>query len=450
MKKVNKRVLCAVLAAVLALSMIVSGVYAWIDNSQHKSNVATGGNENKKQDVVLVEDYEEPDDWQQDDELKKEVWVKNTGEGNVFVRLQLKEYMDISKITYSYSDEYLLMDSDGKFVASAGGTATDPPTKAQRDAFKLALDNMVDINGDKINLVFDDSQIKPFKAYGDVWRFYLVTDKTTNINGKYGKRLLEDFDQATPRSLVAGVERGEYEETIDHKLHPTSECLYTPHTWLEPPAGPENCGHGDDGETPPRGFHDYVEWTLGQAAQLIKLSDWDGRPVAAWILDDSSPEGWAYWGQALEPGNETAKLLESIKLIKQPDGPFYYAIHVDMQTADLYQLKANFDDMPKEIEDALRDKLFTISGTPSVGVRGSDVVFTAMYDGKPVPVAEVNWLPPAAASGPALGPNTKFIATGVLRIGGGQSSATVILVTGKYTPADGIERTATFTVTIAA
>ena len=94
----TKRTICLILAAVVALSLIITGAYAWADNSQHRSNIATGGG-NVLNDVVLVEDYEEPDDWQQGDELKKEVWVRNTGEGPVFIRLQLKEYMDIAKVT---------------------------------------------------------------------------------------------------------------------------------------------------------------------------------------------------------------------------------------------------------------------------------------------------------------------------------------------------------------
>jgi len=434
--KLNRRFLCAVGAAVVALAMIVGGVFAWADNAQHKTNVFTGGNMHEKPDVVLIEDFEEPDDWREGDELKKEIWAKNTGDTQLYVRLQLKEYMDISKITYSYSEEYLLVDTDGRFVASTGVSAADLAS------FKLALDNM--------GLVYDDSQIITLRAYGETAdRFYLATSATTNINGKYGKRLLMDYDQAAPHSLVEGVVRGSYEETIDHKNHPTSECLYTPHLWNDPPAELNNCGQGDDSELydgTGLGFHDYVEWLLG--ADLILLSDWDGQPAAAWILDDTSDEGWAYWGEALRPGGSTSKLLESIKLIRQPDGPFYYAIHVDMQAADTYQLISNFDGMPDKVKDSYQEKIgFAIKASRQSFTKNNTdegyIKFTAFWNGTEIPAGDVEWSV-TGLTVDFVGPYTRFAAVdgtltpGNLTIGGGQPEGR-LQVTASYDSPDGVK-----------
>ena len=319
--KLPRRLLCGIGAAAVALSMLIGGAFAWADNSQHKTNAVAGGGQGEANDVVLVEDYEEPPDWLEDEALKKEIWARNTGGGPIFVRLQLKEYMDVAAAAYTYSDEFLLVDSDGKFVAA--------------DTLE-ALKAWLDENG----VPYTDDQFKRYTAYGgDAERFYFATGETTTINGKYGKKLLLGYAQGAPASLVPGVARGVYENTGDHWSHPTGECLYTPHLW--------------DGSADP--FREYVEWGMG--APLVKLSDWDGQPVAAWILDDSSAnkaEGWVYWGEALRPGDSTAKLLETITLAKQPAGPFYYAIHVDMQAADLYQLKAEFTGMPDKVNDSYR------------------------------------------------------------------------------------------------
>ena len=432
-------------AAVVAVALIIGGVFAWADNSQHKTNAMSGGNRIEKNDVVLVEDFEEPKDWQEGDELKKEIWVKNTGDGQVFVRLQLKEYMDIAKVTYTYSDEFLLVDTDGRFLQSAG-TGT-----ANLASFKLGLNNM--------GLVYEDSQIVTYKAYGDsVDRFYLATGETTNVNGKYGKRMLLDYDQAAFKSLVDGVARGAYEQTVDHKLHPTSECLYTPHLWNNPPAALNDCGQGDDSELydgTGLGFHDYVEWTLG--APLVKLSDWDGQPVAAWILDDSSDEGWAYWGEALKPGGETARLLESITLIQQPDGPFYYAIHVDMQAADIYQLKANFAGMPQKMEDSFRGQTgFAISADKqSFTKNGSEgyIKFTAAWNGAALANSDVTWSV-TGLTVVSVGPYTRFAAVdgtptpGNLTIGGGQPEGR-LLVTASYNSPNGV-KTQQYVITVKA
>ena len=438
--KYNRRFLCAVGAAVVALALIVGGVFAWADNSQHKTNAMTGGNLEDRTDVVLVEDFEEPDDPPPGKEIKKEVSVKNTGDSQLYVRLQLKEYMEISKITYSYSEELLLVDTDGKFVASTGTAA------AERASFKLALDNM--------GLVYDDSQIVTLRAYGEAAdRFYLATSETTNINGKYGKRLLLDYDQAVPRSLMDGVVRGAYEETFDHKNHPTSECLYTPHLWNELPPELENCGQGDDGNDPPQGFHDYIEWKLG--APLVRLSDWDGQPAAAWILDDSSDDGWAYWGEALKPGDSTAKLLESITLLQRPDGPYYYAIHVDMQAADWYQIDT-FDGMPQRISDSYNGEIgFALKANKQSftknNVDDGYVKFTASWDGAELPVGDVEWSVTGLTVA-SVGPYTRFAAVdgtptpGNLTIGGGQPAGR-LLVTAAYGSPEGM-KTRQYVVTV--
>ena len=461
----TKRTLYALLAGIVALSLIVGGVFAWADNTQHKSNIATGGGSGDKNDIVLIEDYKEPDDWQEGDELKKEVWAKNTGEGQLYVRLQLKEYMDIAKVTYVYAGQTrnpqtgevtgtplsLLVNTDGKFMASAN---TGAPTAADLAAYKLALTNL--------GLVFEDDQIVgPLTAYGEtVARYYLKTDGTTNLNGKYGKRLLMNFTQDEPRSLVEDVERGTYEPTDDHKNHPTSECAYTPHLWSGSTC--ENCGQGDDTDPYDNeglGFHDYVQWILGDSKtagdDLILLSAWDGEPTAKWILDDMSDakgEGWAYWGEALQPGEGTAKLLEKIKLIKQPEGPFYYALHVDMQAADISQLTANFDGMPEEIEDSYRGKTgLAIKSDRQTVTQGGTMAFHASWNGTVIPASDVTWgVTHVGAGASGTGTNTKFNqTTGVLTIGGLQPIGT-LLVTAKYTPPGGTERTARFIITVKA
>ena len=326
---INRRILCAAGAAVVAMALIVTGVYAWFDNSQHKTNVATGGNNTVKQDVVLVEDFEEPEDWMQDDELKKEVSVKNTGDGPIFVRLQFKEYMDLVKVEYNRTPERLMVDSDGKFMF----------WKTEADA-KLWLQNN--------HIPFTDAQLVKYTAYGETdERIYFATAEDTPLNGRDGKYLLLDYIEHAPKSLVDGVNRGVYSDTDDHRLHPTDECKYTPHLW-----NGSTLPGGKDTDPDKDPFHEYVEWKLG--APVIKLSDWDGQPVAAWILDDTSDEGWAYWGQALDPGDSTTMLLETITLINQPDGPFYYALHVDMQAADKYSLNSKFDHIPQAIKDAYK------------------------------------------------------------------------------------------------
>jgi len=430
----NKRILYLALSGVIALSLIVGGVFAWFDGSQHRSNIMTGGNLLERNDVVLVEDFEEPDDWTEGSELTKNVWVRNTGDGQIFVRLQLKEYMDISKITYTRTTEYLLLDSDGRFVS------------ANTQAALVAW-----LNANMPTLVYDVSQIQSFTPYGETApRYFLVTNEHTNLHGKYGKQMLTGFNQTAPRSLVEGVVRGSYNPVPGHN---NLECLYTPHLWFAPDI--EDCEQGEcaDGF----GFHDYVEWTLGDSTvtgdAVILKSDWiaaGAEPVAKWILDDDCPEGWAYWGEALRPGGRTSMLLESVTLIKQPEGPFYYAIHVDMQAASIYQLSA-FTGMPQEIADALRGNTgFAISPNAQTAAQGGSVTFRPTWNGTAIPANTVTWSvvwDPTNTNTGHLGSLTTFNTPGVLTIGPGQPHGRLI-VTATHTPAGSTARTQQFVITI--
>ncbi len=305
----------ALFAALFTLLSILGGTWAWKDHSQHKTNIATGDGSTALQDVVLIEDYEQPDEWNTDETLTKKVWVKNSGEGKVFIRMQLKEFMDVAQVDYTYTSEYLLVHSDGSFAAA-----------------DTAANLKVWLTANYPRLIINDAQIKQYKAYNDTAaRYYYATDENTRYNGLYGKKMILSYAAAGAKtSLVPGVTRAAYNP--DRAAHAAGECLYTPHRWNSAAADP---------------FHQYVEWALG--TQVVKLSNWDGTAAAKWILDDSSTEGWAYWGQELNPGEATAKLLESITLIQSPAGAFYYAVHVDMDAADSTDVTAAFTGAPAKV-----------------------------------------------------------------------------------------------------
>ncbi|MCL2487636.1 MAG: Ig-like domain-containing protein, partial [Oscillospiraceae bacterium] len=85
----------------------------------------------------------------------------------------------------------------------------------------------------------------------------------------------------------------------------------------------------------------FIEWQLNTGA-ILPLSQWlagGSKPVAKWIYDDLSDSGWVYWGQVLKTdGDTTADFMESVSLIHQPDGDFYYVIHVELDAVSLDEL----------------------------------------------------------------------------------------------------------------
>jgi len=304
----------ALLAALATAVCVLGGTWAWADSTQHRTNIATGG-ESSLRDVALVESYEQPENWAAGQVLPKKIWAKNNGAGEVYVRIQLREYMDVARMDYTYTPEYLMLHSDGSFVAAGSAAALKGWLSANYPGLPVS-----------------DAQIVPYKAYNDTeTRYYYATDAASIHNGVYGKKMILGFTASgNYTSLVPGVARAPCNPA--REAHPAGECLYTPHLWSAASADP---------------FRQYVAWTLG--AQIVRLSAWDGKPTDQWILDDSDAEGWAYWGRALSPGGSTAMLMESMELIQAPEGKFYYAVHVDMDAADKFDLADLFAGAPAKV-----------------------------------------------------------------------------------------------------
>jgi hypothetical protein len=83
--KISARKLTAVLtAAILTIALLVGGVFAYTDFSQDFINRFRGGNDN---DILLHDDFEPG--------VNKDVYVENTGETEMIVRVKFTEYLQI-------------------------------------------------------------------------------------------------------------------------------------------------------------------------------------------------------------------------------------------------------------------------------------------------------------------------------------------------------------------
>jgi hypothetical protein len=135
-------------------------------------------------------------------------------------------------------------------------------------------------------------------------------------------------------------------------------------------------------------FQDYVRWNLGDNVMLytnwIQMTD---KPKDYWIIDNRSPnwwaelntpakadegyvdgsntgvmengwdEGWVYWSSALLPGASTTDFMESMSLVNQPQGAFYYALHVDLQAISIDNINRWQATMPAQLYEYLRPVL---------------------------------------------------------------------------------------------
>ncbi|MDR0884339.1 MAG: hypothetical protein LBN05_07035 [Oscillospiraceae bacterium] len=296
------KVLLVAFALALSSVLSVGSTAAWRDYSQHKTNEALGAGEDYG--ARLIEDYEPIHDWTvADGPQKKEIRVKNVGDpvgtfGAVYVRLQLKEFMEIAPVTVQKTPERYVVDTNGAFV-----------TFATQDAAQAA---------------YPDHETRQLTDVLSGQSGWFVQTQQGDENGQYGDFVPLSVQVGAPVPVIAGSVRANNPAGSHHSATQDSEeCLYPLHRW--------------DGTQ--LATRDYISWQLD--SHVLTLTQWlqDPKPAAVWILDDRAEgDAWVYWGQALQPGETTADFLKSITLTTQPDGGFYYAIHTELDTVSRGEL----------------------------------------------------------------------------------------------------------------
>ena len=335
-KKSNaKKKTAAAVAVILLLSIAFGSTYAWKDYKQHKTNEFA--NSEPKYEAVLAEDFQEKENWRvSDGKIKKTISVTNTGIAEngfeaVYVRIQLKEYMEIVPLEWKETADRYMVDTDGKYIvfkteAQARASYPDAPfDELKGGAYKILTDAVSGVTG------------------------WFIPTKEYDENGQYGKYVVTKYELGGDLIKVTGddIDRAD-EDAQKSKKHDVAangvtpdkngECDYRKYIW----EGTQLEGDGLFTNTAGNPTMEYIKWILGE--NVITLSEWmdryNGAPVAMWIIDDTEDNDnpWIYWGQRLSPGEQTADFLSAVELIKQPAGNFYYAIHTEMQAVSLDEL----------------------------------------------------------------------------------------------------------------
>jgi hypothetical protein len=297
-----KKKAAAVVSVALALAIAFGSTYAWRDYSQHKTNQLK--NTLPKYETVLVEDFQEKDDWTTaDGELKKEISVKNTGVAangyvETYARIQLKEYLEITPMIIEQTEERYMIDTAGEYIVF--DTQEEAETAYPEHTVAELTDAVSGVSG------------------------FFVQTKEHDDNGQYGKFVTTKYELSDEVQHIAGDTRYENEPADNHQVKPNGECTYPVRLW-------------EDGSDNPAA--EYVKWVLN-SDDVVLLSEWDGEPGPFWIIDDTADNDnpWIYWGEALYPGVETADFLKAVELLKQPNGDFYYALHTELEALSLDEL----------------------------------------------------------------------------------------------------------------
>ncbi len=298
MRSKRKKLTTAVGATALAVAIALTGTFAWQSISQQAKNEAMasvnpGGR--------LHDDF---------DGRNKDVYVENftdPGDGTpIFARVRLDEYMEI-----------------GAGAGLKNGDEGFDTKKAQSLETSAKID---DVTTWKTHI--PGAQDNKFEAYWD-W----ATGGSTTYMPTFNKN---------KDSLAADI-NGTYEGTTpDDETHyddykawkpgeqKTADAIYDADT------NDTDEGEGDlEGTNIEKKNETHTAKATGNAT-VMTMKEWmeaGSTPGAYWVWDE---DGWAYWAQAIQPGEATGLLLDGIELNSAVSDSWYYGINVVGQfvTAD--------------------------------------------------------------------------------------------------------------------
>ena len=398
MQSKRKKQVSAVFAAVLVVVIALTGTYAWRSISQTALNeAASGGNPGGR----LHDDF---------NGSNKDIYVENFGDIPIFARIQLREYMETGK--------------------DAGINKDDP----NRDATPvLAGTDINDISTWTVHTPGDPHA----SFHSEYWKWTLGGETVfmptfnknkdslaADINGTFAG---PDGDPAT--------DNDRYGDYVNYTLgeQKTGSAVYD-----------ADADEEDEGEAAVEGvdIETREETHTAKATQnatVLSMAEWkaQGAPRGKyWVYDT---DGWAYWAEAIQPGEATGMLLDGIELQKNLTD-WYYAIKVTAQfaTADDLGSKTDSDGFFQEgmTDDALL-LLSGISGNPAVTVRaygdakiGKTVQFHAVVGafGEEAADQSVTW----AVSG-STSADTVIDTNGLLTVGADETIDGTLTITATAT-----------------
>ena len=322
MQAKTKRVLSGIGALVVAVALITGGTFAYTSREQ-KSNILTG---RAKYQARLVETFDPDSKWEKDVEVEKKVTIKNLGGtdqfpgtdwGDIYVAVQILEYMDITPIVYEYYEEgpwyfrrpvRFMVDTNGDFVRYP--VSDDSETRPDFSDWSWWANTWANVT-DNAELITEFVEtrnwVKIRDAFDEQEYWYLPT-VANDPNGQYGAYVVTGItENLLRRQVVTGRWRVPYSSVSEYAAYRLSYSVHS-------------------GEWCDNDCHEYAELLFGE--DVISIYGWDGNPVEAWIYDYNN--GMAYWGVPLAPGEETSTFLEAILPRWEADGAIFYDVFVHM------------------------------------------------------------------------------------------------------------------------
>ena len=316
----KKKITTAVVAGATALALVLGGTFAWTSISQQARNEAVvdinpGGR--------LHDDFDGRNLATAGVLANKDVYVENFGDETtgvpIYARIRLDQYMEI-----------------GQEAGTKG--ATDKKADPLVDGTDID-----DLTGWTTYIPGEDAVIDENDPFFEYWSWTLG-------NSEDHKPVYMPTFNKNKDSLKADI-NGTYEGTVAGDIvHYDDYVVYTDGTTVTADATYDWDDDTDedydvttrDRSTPIDDADVLLEEEthtgapISSAAEVILMSEYmaktDDEKAAfvGWIYD---VDGWAYWSQAIQPGETTGLLLDGVTMSKVPDDNWYYSINVVGQFA---------------------------------------------------------------------------------------------------------------------
>ncbi len=283
MEKKKRRVLKSGIAVLLVIAIALTGTYAWQSISQEALNEVEGGSNPGGR---LHDDF---------DGRNKDIYVENFSETeSIFARIRLDEYMEIGPDAgknKEASDRVVNSVIDGADINDKTTWTTHIP--AQTDCNSIHKYWLWEMGGDTVFMpTFNKNKDSLTPDLNGTYQNKFEDYKEYDIGEKKTQDAVYDADDNHIDEGDAAIEGDNYSK--QEETHTTKKTL---------------------------------------TATVLTMDEWisQGAPAGPyWVYDT---DGWAYWAEAIQPGESTGLLLDGIQLISSPEDKWYYAINVVAQFA---------------------------------------------------------------------------------------------------------------------
>ncbi|GCF93874.1 hypothetical protein NRIC_17650 [Enterococcus florum] len=311
---------------VLAIVLVLAGTYAWFTSTDNVTNkFKTGALPDGS--VKIVEDFEEPDPWLPDQEVKKEVGVLSNSNTDVVVRLSFKETLqkmeaDGNKLKqYAYDTD---QDSDTTLVPV-------PSVDFAANGYETPADLGLTPSGVPAGMTLVGKEVMTGKYEFALYR----TDATSGDLYKMDADFAYDLTASTV--TVTNV------KYLYYKLGTTATK--------------------DWATAPSPATADITKSAIDDKILLGYSSDVDTAAATAgkWAYDPAG--GWFYYIGKLAPGEVSPLILETVKLDGSADNTYQlmdYALDVRIEALQATEEAIDgggFPGIPTSIANAIKAAL---------------------------------------------------------------------------------------------